>query len=156
MLESSQLEKLATPLKWGFLADNLLLLLARGGGTGMPLAETDRELVQAARELLELTEIGVRNMAAAAQVSGDLTKIVESLTLYNYVASSTELENATSEKMTEFVARLKASIDRWLSAKAIGDADLTILKRFFVALSDATLRESNDSLSSGAIMSAPE
>lgn len=156
MLEISQLEKLAIPLKWGFLADNLLLLLRRVEYRTTRLEGADVELVRGARELLELTEAGVKNMVAAARVSGDLGRIVESLMLYNYVAASIEADNASFERVAALVGHLKSALDRWLAEGIPEESSIGALRKFFKSISEVTLRETNENLSPSPTLSIPE
>jgi len=156
MIETSQLERLAAPLKWGFIADNVLLLIERASGPSFALSEKDYDILRGAKELLNLAETGVENMSMTAEVRGELTRIVESLTLYNYVASSSELERASFDRINDRIKEMIGAVDRWRAAGTLTDSDRDALRGFFRSISATTLQESNETLAHGSILSMPE
>lgn len=145
MYETSQMDKLVFPLKWGFLADGVLFLVERQIQTkeGITLTEKDKNIIHGAIEFLELVLAAVRNKDAPSVINGDLRRTVEALTLYGYVVESPTKENLSPDQISGELRHLQDILRSWISDGAMADKDLELLRVFFKPISEVTLRESN-------------
>ncbi len=152
MLETSQLDKLAAPLKWGFLADNVLLLLQRRAEGEVTLNENEKDILRGAIEFLELVQAAIKNLNTQAAISGDLSQRVESLTLYNYVLQSEEFP---VDQISDLLKKLNGTLQSWVAGTAFDQKECEPLHLFFKAISKTTLQESNELLTPRPRLSVP-
>lgn len=143
MTERLSLENVVPSMKWGFLADNMILLLKAHEG-GQPLTEGEKPVVQGAIEFLRAVLEGLENLGQSRFERG-IGRIVESLTLYSFASQ------ALPAMALEDKARFKESIgnfmqlcENWHSGETV--TPTKDIKDFFSAISRITLKETNSVL----------
>jgi len=144
MTERLSLENVVPSMKWGFLADNMILLLKAHEG-GQPLTEGEKHVVQGAIEFLKAVLEGLENLGQSRFEQGGIGRIVESLTLYSFASQ------ALPAMALEDKARFKQSVgnfiqlcEHWYSGETVRPTK--DIKDFFSAISRITLKETNSVL----------
>jgi hypothetical protein len=143
MFDTSQMDKLVVPLKWGFLADNILFLVDRHSKEKLTLTEEEKPFLLGAMEFVELVRTGI-NPAKFQDIGlEDLRQAVESLTVYGYVIQSNKEEKSSPAKIAKVLSQLSESLKTWVSGKTLTQDQFEQIRLFFKPIGEVTLRESN-------------
>lgn len=156
MSETSRLDKLVVPLKWGFLADNIILLLDRQAHGESIADDQSIPILEGAREFLELVQAAIQSLNVREPIRGDLGRVVESLRLFNYVVQSSPQERVPTEKISTYVQTLLQILDRWISQRRLDARDAEQIREFFRPISEITLREGSELVAFRRGLSVPE